>query len=75
MLLPDTCWSPNEICVVQHLTDLDDDCLLNVFSFLAPLPDLISLSKACHVSATASPHAQFFSLLCYMLLSKSQRDD
>ncbi|CAK0735569.1 hypothetical protein CVIRNUC_000602 [Coccomyxa viridis] len=31
----------------MHLTDLDDDCLLNVFSFLAPLPDLISLSKAC----------------------------
>lgn len=37
-------------CVVQHLTDLDDDCLLNVFSLLSPLPDLISLSKACRVS-------------------------
>ncbi len=35
---------------MQHLTDLDDDCLLNVFTFLSPLPDLISLSKACRVS-------------------------
>ncbi len=33
----------------QELTDLDDDCLLSIFSFLSPLPDLISLSKACRV--------------------------
>ncbi|CAL8467109.1 g6645 [Coccomyxa elongata] len=31
----------------MELTDLDDDCLLSIFSFLSPLPDLISLSKAC----------------------------
>ena len=39
---------------VQHLTDLDDDCLLNVFTFLSPLPDLISLSKACRVGVWPS---------------------
>ena len=42
------------IFAVQHLTDLDDDCLLNVFTFLSPLPDLISLSKACRVSARST---------------------
>lgn len=42
------------IFAVQHLTDLDDDCLLNVFTFLSPLPDLISLSKACRVSVQSS---------------------
>ena len=29
--------------------ELDDDCLLTIMSFLSPLPDLISLSKACRV--------------------------
>ena len=58
---------------MQHLTDLDDDCLLNVFSFLAPLPDLISLSKACRVSAMVSLPAQSFSSPCYVLLSGLQR--
>lgn len=29
--------------------DLDDDCLLTIFQFLAPLPDVISISKACRV--------------------------
>ena len=33
----------------QELTHLNDDCLLSIFSFLSPLPDLISLSKACRV--------------------------
>ena len=33
----------------QELTQLNDDCLLSIFSFLSPLPDLISLSKACRV--------------------------
>ena len=50
---------------MQYFTDLDDDCLLNVFSFLAPLPDLISLSKACRVSATVALPAQSFSSLLY----------
>ena len=43
--------SADSQCAMQHLTDLDDDCLINVFTFLSPLPDLISLSKACRVSA------------------------
>ena len=53
---------------MQHFTDLDDDCLLNVFSFLAPLPDLISLSKACRVSTTVSPSAHFFFYLLYVVV-------
>ena len=71
VLLPHTTGSPTEGCLVQHLTDLDDDCLLNVFSFLAPLPDLISLSKACRVSATVALPAHL-SPLSYVLLSNSQ---
>ena len=59
---------------MQHFTDLDDDCLLNVFSFLAPLPDLISLSKACRVSATvALPAQSFSSLLCAAIYPAASR--
>jgi hypothetical protein len=45
------------ICPAAHLsplpvqTDLDDDCLLTIFQFLAPLPDVISVSKACRVGS------------------------
>ena len=62
-----------ESCVVQHLTDLDDDCLLNVFSFLAPLPDLISLSKACRVSTTVCSSVHFLLLFALCCLFNSQR--
>ena len=34
----------------KTILDLDDACLIHVFSFLNPLPDLFSAARACTVS-------------------------
>ena len=49
-----TCMDTNldEQRTASGQVELDDDCLLTIMSFLSPLPDLISLSKACRVRPT-----------------------
>lgn len=33
----------------KRILDLDDACLLHIFSFLNPLPDLFNAARACTV--------------------------